>query len=99
MMQLKTYKKPYGTLTVNYKKGLKMFLELDDEFGDEIVRQGLLESYFMIKYDQKRVKEGAYAHPDDIVKWKEVLAAMEIVGEWYFVDFEKAKKEFKRKKK
>lgn len=76
-----------------------MLIELDDEFGDEVVRQGLLESYFMIKHDQKRVKNGAYGHPDDIAKWEEVLAAMEIVGDWYFNDFEKAKKEYKRKKK
>ena len=76
-----------------------MLIKLDDEFGDEIVRQGLLESYFMIQYDLKRVKQGAYGHPDDIIKWKEVLAAMEIVGEWYFVDFEAAKKEYKKTRK
>jgi hypothetical protein len=76
-----------------------MFLELDDEFTDEIVRQGLLNSYFMIKRDLKRVADGGYGHPEDVARWKEMLGAMETVGSWYFIDFEAAKKAFNRKKK
>jgi hypothetical protein len=76
-----------------------MLLELDDEFADEIVRQGLIDSYFMIKHDQKRVKNGGYMHPDDIAMSERVLAAIEVLGGWYFSDFEQAKKEYKKKRK
>ena len=76
-----------------------MLLELDDEFADEIVRQGLLDSYFMIKHDQRRVKNGAHMYPEDIAKGEEVMAAIEVLGTWYFSDFEQAKKEYKKKRK
>ena len=76
-----------------------MLIEIEPDFADEIVRQGLLESYFSIEYDLNRVKHGYHAHPEDLARWQEVLPALEIVGNWYFHDFEKAKKEYKKKLK
>lgn len=75
-----------------------MWFKLDDKFIDEIVRQGLVDTYVGLKRDIVRVKKGGLtAHVEDVDRWKQVLYAIDILGEWYFTDFEAAVKQRKKK--
>jgi len=75
-----------------------MWFKLDDEFIDEIVRQGLVDTYVDLKRDIVSVKKGdRLAHAEDVDRWKQVIYAIDILGEWYFTDFEAAVKQRKKK--
>ena len=73
-----------------------MILQLDDDFADDIVRQVLLETYVNLKNDIKNKKD---AHEDDIALWKKVVPAIEVLGQWYFYDFDSDVAAFKKRKK
>ena len=80
----------------------KMKLEIDMEFADEITRQSLLETYLNLSDDIKKRKN---IHEDDLARYQETVAAIKVLGEWYFYNFKgvveealaKRKKEAKKK--
>jgi hypothetical protein len=70
-----------------------MHLELDDDFLDEIVCQSLVDTYVGLMRDLERVDKGQIDRAEeDVMLWKRVAYAIEILGEWYFSDFEAAVK-------
>jgi hypothetical protein len=70
-----------------------MHLEVDDDFLDEIVCQSLVDTYVGLMRDLERVDKGQIDRAEeDIMLWKRVAYAIEILGEWYFSDFEAAVK-------
>ena len=79
-----------------------MKIELDDDTVDFILQQGLLSTYVSLGNEIDFVKlnpNNEFHHPDDIENWKKVRAAIEQLGSWYFVDFKKQLREFKKKNK
>ena len=70
-----------------------MNLELDDDFADDITRTNLAQSYVSIS---KMLKNGKNWDEDDVASWEKLLPAIEIVGNWYSVDF---KADIKKAKK
>jgi hypothetical protein len=56
-----------------------MRIELDDEFVDELVIDGLVDTYVTLKRDIKRGK----AHPEDLANWKQLVPAIKTVLEYY----------------
>ena len=70
-----------------------MNIEIDDDFTDEITVANLAQSYVAVS---RMLKEDAW-HEDDVAAWKELLPALEIVGNWYSVDFKKDIKKAKKK--
>jgi hypothetical protein len=73
-----------------------MIVEIDDEVADEIVRGALMDTYLNLSRD---LKNNTNAHEDDVVIWAEVVAAIEVLGKWYFYDFAGKVKEAKAKRK
>lgn len=73
-----------------------MKIEIDDEFGDEIVRGSLMETYLNLSED---LKSGKSLHDDDKEIYQNVVAAIEVLGTWYFYDFEGKVKEAKKARK
>jgi hypothetical protein len=70
-----------------------MHLEVDDDFLDQIVCQSLVDTYVGLMRDLERVDKGQIDRAaEDIMLWKRVAYAIEILGEWYFSDFEAAVK-------
>jgi hypothetical protein len=73
-----------------------MIIELDDDFSDQIVVTVLADSYVSMK---QMLKSGVVCHEDDIAAYKEMLPAIETVGNWFSADFvaeiKKAKKRMK----
>ena len=70
-----------------------MHLEVDDDFLDEIVCQSLVDTYVGLMRDLERVDKGQIDRAaEDIMLWKRVAYAIEILGEWYFSDFDAAVK-------
>lgn len=66
-----------------------MWFNADEKFIDEIVRQGLVDTYVGLMRDLKKAKDGQINRdPEDIMMWKRVAYAIEILGEWYYTDFE-----------
>ena len=74
----------------------KMKVEIDDEFADEIVRGALMETYLNLSRD---LKSGKTLDDDDKEIYQNVVAAIEVLGKWYFYDFEGKVKEAKAKRK
>jgi hypothetical protein len=72
-----------------------MILQVDDDFADEIVCASLVDGYVMVKSFLKNEKN---SHPEDIASWKELLPALETVGNWYMTDFADAVKKTSKKK-
>jgi len=70
-----------------------MILKLKDAFADEIVRHNLMDNYIRLKAELKTKKD---IHEDDIVAYKKVVKAIEVLGTWYFTDFEGDVKEYKK---
>jgi hypothetical protein len=67
-----------------------MLLKLDDDFVDEIVRQSLMDTYIGLRSDLNRSAAGKMrSDPEDVEMWVKVATAIEVLGEWYFVDFNK----------
>ena len=73
-----------------------MIVEIDDEYADEMVRASLMNTYLDLSNDLKNDKN---ADEDDIELWTEVVAAIEVLGKWYFYDFKGKVKEAKAKRK
>lgn len=71
-----------------------MILEIDDDFTDDITVANLAQSYVSVS---KMLKEDTW-HEDDAAAFKELLPALEIVGNWYSVDFKAEIKKAKKKK-
>ena len=73
-----------------------MKIEIDDEFVDDIVRGGLMETYLNLSED---LKSGKFLDDDDKEIYQNVVAAIEVLGTWYFYDFEGKVKEAKKARK
>lgn len=73
-----------------------MKIEIDDEFGDEIVRGNLMETYLNLSEDLKSDK---HLDDDDKEIYQNVVAAIEVLGTWYFYDFNGKVKEAKKARK
>jgi hypothetical protein len=73
-----------------------MKIEIDDEFGDEILRGALMETYLNLS---ENLKNDTKADDDDKEIWTEVVAAIEVLGKWYFYDFNGKVKEAKKARK
>lgn len=71
-----------------------MIIEIDDDFTDEITVANLAQSYVSVS---RMLKEDAW-HEDDAAAFKELLPALEIVGNWYSTDFKADIKKAKKKK-
>jgi hypothetical protein len=72
-----------------------MKLEIDGEFADEIVRQSLLDTYINLSDDIKKDN----IHEDDLAIYKKTVAAIEVLGQWYFFDFKGLVEEARKKRK
>jgi hypothetical protein len=76
-----------------------MWFKADDDFIDEIVRQGLVDTYVGLMRDLEKVElKQINRSEEDIMLWKRVAYAIEILGEWYFSDFEDDVKKREKKK-
>ena len=73
-----------------------MIVEIDDEVGDEIVRSALMETYLNLSRDLKHPEK---LDDDDKEIYQNVVAAIEVLGTWFFYDFAGKVKEAKAKKK
>jgi hypothetical protein len=73
-----------------------MKIEIDDEFADDIVRGGLMETYLNLSSDLKKPEK---LDDDDKEIYQNVVAAIEVLGTWYFYDFEGKVKEAKKARK
>jgi hypothetical protein len=73
-----------------------MMIEIDDDFKDEIVGAEMIQNYLMVK---EFLKNEENSHPDDVASWKQLLPAIELVGNWYMTDFKGAVKKAKKGKK
>jgi hypothetical protein len=72
-----------------------MNIEIDDDFVEDLVSKSMVDNYIMVKSFLKNQKN---AHPEDVQSWKELLPALELVGNWYTSDFDaKVKKASKKK--
>jgi len=73
-----------------------MIIEIDDDFSDQIVVNVLADSYVSMK---AMLKNNMLWHEDDIAAYKEMLPAIETIGNWFSTDFadelKKAKKRMK----
>ena len=78
-----------------------MIIEIDDEMVDTIIQSALVKDYVHLMDDIKvHNKTGEHLHEDDFEAYVEVAAALEILGNWYFVhgEFQKAVKAARKKK-
>ena len=68
-----------------------MKIEIDDDFVDIIVQGALVKDYVYLSNDLKTPDK---LHEDDAQAYKEVVAAIEVLGNWYFAhgEFKKAVK-------
>ena len=72
-----------------------MIIELDCDFADDITRQSLLQTYVNLSKD---IKNNKNMHEDDLEIYKQVVAAIEVLGKWYFVNFQNDVKNYKKRK-
>ena len=76
-----------------------MWFKADDDFIEEIIRQGLVDTYVGLMRDLEKVElKQINRSEEDIMLWKRVAYAIEILGEWYFSDFESAVEKREKKK-
>jgi len=73
-----------------------MMIEIDNELADDIVRGSLMQTYLNLSEDLKKIKN---LDEDDREAYKNVVAAIEVLGTWYFYDFPGKVKEAKAKRK
>jgi hypothetical protein len=73
-----------------------MKLEIDMEVADDITRCSLLDTYISLKDD---LKNKSNLHEDDKERYKKTVKAIEVVGDWYFFNFESSVKEEREKRK
>lgn len=71
-----------------------MMLRIEDDFSDEIVKASLLQTYLSLKKSLKNKN----LHEDDVVVYKNLVPALEVVCNWYFYDFKQAVKDAGKKK-
>jgi hypothetical protein len=71
-----------------------MIVEIEDDNADAIVVASMAQIYVSLSESLKKPKKW---DEDDIAKWKELLPAIKLVGEWFSVDFEKEIKKAKKK--
>jgi hypothetical protein len=72
-----------------------MLVEIDDDYAEDILVANLAQSYVNLK---SMMKNGGGWHEDDVAAWKELIPAMELVGNWYSTDFKAAVKAAKKLK-
>jgi hypothetical protein len=78
-----------------------MKIEIDDDCIDSIMQSAILNDYISLTKDIKVAKKNPNAfHEDDVAAFKSVVAALEVLGGWYFCqgEFEKAVKLAKKQK-
>lgn len=73
-----------------------MMIEVDDDYADDILVASLANSYVSI---QAMLKDPKSWHKDDVAAWKELLPAMELVGNWYSTSFKADIKAAKKRMK
>jgi hypothetical protein len=77
-----------------------MMIEIDGDVADKIVQTDLAETYAWLMNDIKAHTKGTRKlHEDDFEMYHKVAAAIEVLGDWYFVpgEFKKAVKKVKVK--
>jgi hypothetical protein len=74
-----------------------MIIEINDDFAETVMQQALLNDYVSLTADLKHPER---MHEDDVIAFKETVAALEVLAKWYFVhgDFEKAVKKARKGK-
>jgi hypothetical protein len=76
-----------------------MKIEIDDDCVDSIIQAAILNDYLHLTQDIKIAEKNPNAfHPDDVSAFKDVVAALEVLGGWYFYNFKEALKQAKKKK-
>jgi len=78
-----------------------MIIEIDDEMVDTVIQSALVKDYVYLMEDIKaHNKTGTHLHEDDFDAYVEVAAALEVLGNWYFIkgEFQKAVKAVRKKK-
>ena len=77
-----------------------MIIEIDDEMVDTVIQNALVQNYIFVMNDIKaHNKTKAHMHEEDFEAYVEVAAALEVLGNWYFVrgEFQKAVKAARKK--
>tara|TARA_R110000868_G_scaffold42198_3_gene143213 strand:+ start:1160 stop:1396 length:237 start_codon:yes stop_codon:yes gene_type:complete len=77
-----------------------MIIEIDDDMVDSIIQKALVQNYIFLMNDIKiHNKTGTHLHEEDFEAYVEVAAAVEVLGNWYFVsgEFQKAVKAARKK--
>ena len=74
-----------------------MEIKLDYDCVDKIVQQTLIETYVNLKFDISIANESTFE--GDLKLWKDTVAAIEVLGKWFFYDFEAQVEEYKKNKK
>ena len=74
-----------------------MEIKLDYDCVDKIVQQTLIETYVNLKFDIKNANELTFE--EDLKLWEDTVAAIEVLGKWFFYDFEAQIEEYKKSKK
>jgi hypothetical protein len=74
-----------------------MIIEINDDFAETVMQQALLNDYVSLTADLKHPER---MHEDDVVAFKETVAALEVLAKWYFVhgEFDKAVKKARKGK-
>jgi hypothetical protein len=67
---------------------MKMTIEVDDDFVEEIVQKALVQDYFSLTRD---LKNPELMHEDDVAAFTETVKHIEGLCNWYF-----SPSEFKR---
>jgi len=76
-----------------------MMLEIDPDMADKVVQAELVNTYVWLMKDIKDHNKGTRTiHEDDFEIYQKVAAAIEVLGDWFFVHGE-FKKEVKAKRK
>ena len=73
-----------------------MMIKIDYDLADEIVRYGLMDTYISLTNDLKSTKN---IDEDDLKIWQETVAAIEVLGNWYFFDFKNELMNYKKEQK
>ena len=71
---------------------MKMQIDVQDEFIDQLVEHELLHSYKMVSHELKRLKEIKKPAPhqqEDIVDLTKYLESLKVVGNWFVWQFDK----------
>lgn len=78
-----------------------MMIEIDDDCLDGIIQGVIVENYVNLTGTLKAAKkQPSMLHPDDKVAYENVVAALEVLGSWYFPfgEFDKAVKKARKAK-